>query len=275
MNFRFWPILIIWVSANQIGVAQIVSETEEAERQFRAETKQIDQFVRRFNGEEIESGERLTESSREFRNPKLRKDFIQILIDQTNSNILPELRNQFITDVTKKEESKFLDIHNPGWFAEVDARFLFKGVEKSLTLFLRLEQDRLGYKWVIDNIFFQDFQKTLEKDTIYQLQFLHPLSHEIDFINLNKALKGGLKPFLPENFKPEMLSIFNYEVAQGSLKFVTIRSVKFHFFQIDGWYFELSNFNRKGYNRGWLISNLVPLKNEQERKLLHDFILMK
>jgi len=140
---------------------------------------------------------------------------------------------------------------------------------------LRLEQDRLGYKWVIDNIFFQDFQKTLEKDTIYQLQFLHPLSHEIDFINLNKALKGGLKPFLPENFKPEMLSIFNYEVAQGSLKFVTIRSVKFHFFQIDGWYFELSNFNRKGYNRGWLISNLVPLKNEQERKLLHDFILMK
>jgi len=121
MNFRFWPILIIWVSANQIGVAQIVSETEEAERQFRAETKQIDQFVRRFNGEEIESGERLTESSREFRNPKLRKDFIQILIDQTNSNILPELRNQFITDVTKKEESKFLDIHNPGWFAEVDA----------------------------------------------------------------------------------------------------------------------------------------------------------
>lgn len=272
---RLLSIVIIVLTINQKIVAQVTDDSEEARRQFLAETKQVDQFIERFNGEENESGEKISESSREYRNPRLRKGYIQILIDQSNRSLGKDIRESFISRVTQKDNPSFLDIHEPGWFAEVEAIFLFNGEKKPMTLFMKLEPSGQGYKWIIDHIFFEDFQKTLDKDTIPYIQFLHPLSHEIDFINLNKALKGGLKPFLPDDFKPDMLSIFNYEMAQGNLKFLTIRDVKFHFFQIDGWYFELSNYNRPGYNRGWLISNLVPVKDEKEKKLLMDFILMK
>ena len=45
-----------------------------------------------------------------------------------------------------------------------------------------------------------------------------------------------------------------------------------HFFQVAGWYFELSQFNRSGYNTGWLISNLVKVKNESEKNLLRKYV---
>ena len=53
---------------------------------------------------------------------------------------------------------------------------------------------------------------------------------------------------------------------------VPVQEVKFHFFQIDGWYFELSQFNRPGDNTGWLISNLVKIKNESEKNLLRKYV---
>jgi hypothetical protein len=47
--------------------------------------------------------------------------------------------------------------------------------------------------------------------------------------------------------------------------------VKFHFFQVDGWYFELSEFNRQGYNKGWLISTLMKI-TDKDKDVLMKFI---
>ncbi|MNC99778.1 hypothetical protein D3C83_181740 [compost metagenome] len=57
------------------------------------------------------------------------------------------------------------------------------------------------------------------------------------------------------------------------MKFIAVRDVKFHFFQIDGWYFELAQFNRPGYNTGWLISSLVKINNPAEKELLRKHLL--
>jgi hypothetical protein len=57
-------------------------------------------------------------------------------------------------------------------------------------------------------------------------------------------------------------------MRKGNLKFKSVEEMKFHFFQINGWYFELSEFNRPGYNSGWLISSLVKVNNEAEKTLL-------
>jgi hypothetical protein len=53
--------------------------------------------------------------------------------------------------------------------------------------------------------------------------------------------------------------------------FKSIKKVKFHFFQVDGWYFELSDFNRPGYNTGWLISALLKV-NEEEKEVMMKYI---
>src|SRR5690606_6709968 len=113
-----------------------------------------------------------------------------------------------------------------------------------------------------------------QHDTTKVGQFLHPLSHELDFMNLRKAFlnKDSVAQYTAKKFKPDHLSIFLYEVKRGNLKFKSVQGVKFHFFQLEGWYFELSQFNRRGYNTGWLISNLVKINNEAEKQLLYTYL---
>lgn len=118
------------------------------------------------------------------------------------------------------------------------------------------------------------FEPYFKRDTTKVGKFLHPLSHELDFMNLRKAFnnKDSVSQFTVKRFVPDHLSVFLYEIKKGNLKFSTVEEVKFHFFQINGWYFELSEFNRPGYNTGWLISNLVKVNNEAEQNLLRKYL---
>src|SRR5690606_6319075 len=98
--------------------------------------------------------------------------------------------------------------------------------------------------------------------------------HELDFMNLRKAFadRDSITQFTVKRFTPDHLSVFLYEVQKGNLTFRAVKEVRFHFFQVDGWYFELAQFNRPGYNTGWLISNLVKVNSESEKKLLRNFL---
>jgi hypothetical protein len=93
-------------------------------------------------------------------------------------------------------------------------------------------------------------------------------------MNLRKAFANtdSASQFTVKRFVPDHLSVFLYEIKKGNLKFKSVEEVKFHFFQIDGWYFEISDFNRKGYNTGWLISNLIKLNKESEKEQLRKFL---
>src|SRR5690349_6033928 len=66
--------------------AQIVSEVEDESRLY-AESKQVNQFFRRFNGEEDEKGNRYYSGDKQYRSEKLRKQYLRILFDESNTNI--------------------------------------------------------------------------------------------------------------------------------------------------------------------------------------------
>ncbi|ELR69066.1 hypothetical protein C900_05455 [Fulvivirga imtechensis AK7] len=252
--------------------AQIVSDMDDESKLY-AETKQVNQFFRRFNGEEDERGERYYSRDKEFRSPKLRKNYITILFDADNRGIHDELKKEFIEYVTNRNNPVILDFHEGEWFSEVTTTFNYKGKDRTFILFMKLEQERLGYKWVISKVYSDAFRDYLKRDTTQHGKFLHPLSHELDFMNLRKVFQdeSTVDRFVVRDYKPDYLSLFLYEIKMGNLKFKTIRHVKFHFFQIDNWYFELSEFNRPGYNTGWLISNLVKVA-DKDKDLLRKYI---
>ena len=186
------------------------------------------------------------------------------------------LKEQFISQVLDKKQPLYLDFHGGNWFAEVTTKFDFYGIERYLTLFLQLEKDTVGSKWVINNVFFEPFMGTfISQDSLRNAgqKFLHPMSHELDFMNLVRAFQEpeSLENYIAWKFKPDYLTLFIYEFKRGNLKFKTITQVKFHFFQVDGWYFEISNYNRKGYNTGWLISTLMKI-NESDKNILMKYI---
>ena len=265
-------IFILAVSFSYNTSAQMIGDLEDVEK-FRAETKQVNQFFRRFNGEENEEGERYYPGDRNFRSSSLRKSFLKMLFNHENQELDRQAAKEFISDVVDRSDPVYLDFHKDDWFAQVNATFMYEGQEKQAILFLKLEQEKLGYKWVISRIFFEPFLNYFIRDTTYTKKFLHPMSHELDFMNLKKAFanQDSVEQYVDKAFRPDYLTLFLYELRKKRLSFIAVKNVKFHFFQIDNWYFEVSDFNRPGMNTGWLISNLVKYRPE-EKKLLRDFI---
>lgn len=238
---------------------------------FAASTKQVNQFFRRFNAEESVDGTvRLYPGDPNYHNVQLRQGFIQILFDNQTSSINHELKTEFINSVLSPVYPQYINFHQEGWIAEVEAEFTFKGKRESTTLILKLQPERMGYEWVIDAVIFPPFKNLFNKPVGEKKDFLHPLSHELDFMNLRRAFQDSNLPeaFTETSFKPDYLTLFLYEMKQNNIRFETVKDVKFHFFQIDGWYFEVNQFNRPGFNTGWLISNLVKLNIGDKETIL-------
>lgn len=235
-----------------------------------AQTKQVNQFFRRFNGEESTKGDRFYQGDRDFRSPELRKKYLNILFDNQNASITDPLKDDFMRDVMKANSPVILDFHGGQWFAEVSTKFLYQGKDENVTLYMKLEQQDLGYKWVISNVYFRHFQLMFQNLGSGDQRFLHPLSHELDFMNLIKVFKDKdyVEQYTDKDYHPDYLTLFLYEFKKGNLKFESVNDVKFHFFQAPGWYFELTNFNRSGTNAGWLISSLLKLKDNDKELLL-------
>jgi hypothetical protein len=253
--------------------AQIAGEMEDESRLY-AESKQVNQFFRRFNGEEDEKGNRYYPGDKQHRSDKLRRQYLRILFDESNAGISSSLKTEFVKDILDKPEKSILNFHGGNWFAELQTTFTMNGKNQQVILFMELEKHRLGTRLVIQKVHADMFSPYFEKDTVHVGKFLHPMSHELDFMNLRKAFinKDSINQFTVKRFVPDHLSLFLYEVRKGNLKFKNVDQVKFHFFQIDGWYFGISEFNRPGYNTGWLISNLVKLNTPSDKDVLRKFL---
>ncbi|MGB3180344.1 MAG: hypothetical protein WBB45_03075 [Cyclobacteriaceae bacterium] len=248
--------------------AQVVGEYLGDESQLYAEVKQVNQFFRRFNGEEDTEGNRYYARDREYRSEKLRRNYLTTLFDNQNRNIPKDRKLQFINDVTSGNNAEFLDFHSGKWFAEVRVTVTFEGRDQPATLFLSLQEEKVGSKWVIEKAYFAPFEALFTADTTNE-RFLHPMSHELDFMNLNKAFRNqeDVVDFTSREYRPDHLSMMLYEVRKGNMRFKTVRGVDFHFFQLNNWYFKISEFNRSGHNRGWLISDLARVSQKQAEAL--------
>jgi len=200
-----------------------------------------------------------------------RKQYMQILFDENNLLIDETLKEEFINAMTDTNNPQYLRFAGGEWYAEVSARFLWKGDFKNALLFMTIEPEGEGYQWIITNVKFEPFENAFieDNDSIRFQSFMHPLSHEIDFMNLEKVFrdKNHVWYYASKAFTPNYLSIFLYEINNRNLTFVDINDVYFHFIQPEGWYFGLEYFNRKSKNSGWLINNLLKINKTDKKEL--------
>jgi hypothetical protein len=225
------------------------------EKELYRATKQVNQFFHRFNAEEDPKGERLYEGDPDFHNAEFRKKYLDLLF---HTSVDKNLKAEFITDVIKKNQY-YLVFHKTGWFAEVKTKVSYHGRPEVLTLFLSLQEELVGSKWVITNMYNASIYHLFDVDTVVWNKFIHPMSHELDFMNLNKVFQDGdLVPYLKRDFQPDYLTILAYEHKLGNLDFQTVSDVKFHFLQIPGWYFEIRNI-QGSVTTGWMITKLLKI----------------
>lgn len=261
--------LVLVCTANQMN-AQVVDDDYQIEQQLLASTKQLNQFFKRFNGEENNKGDELEPGDRLYRSPRLRKRYLSMLFDEEGAQISKNTKSKFIEFTTRSDQPKILSLRSEEWFAVVNTSFEYEGREETVILYMEMQQEGLGYEWVISDISFGPYNNLFDKQRGETKEFLHPMSHELDFMNLRKAMVKGGSPesYTLADFKPDYLTLFLYEVKKGMLKFKTVNRLNFHFFSLDGWYFSLNNFNRAGYNTGWLISDLTEINKSQKDQLL-------
>lgn len=236
-----------------------------------ASTKQVNQFFRRFNLEEDWQGNRLRKDDPLYRNNELRKKTIAQLFDMSNSSISNDIKRQFIEDVTNPASSNYLTFWEGEWFAEAHCKFMYNGKVEDAILYMKLEEENKGIKWVISDIYFEPFFQIFDKDPNIRQKYLHPMSHELDFMNLKKNLKEREEQDLADNsYKPHYLTVFFYELKKGNLKFLYTTQTFYHFFQVDNWYFKIEEFNRSTYNSGWLIADLLKISQSEKNLLLKN-----
>jgi hypothetical protein len=278
-NLKIIAVLLLIILPQQLIQAQTGSFNNFSgdETVLYAMNKQVGQFIRRFNMEEDPSGKRLSDNDKNYHNSKLRKQMLPHMFDTYNPRTSGKLQQYFIDDVTDKNHPVYLEFLDKNWYAEVSATFTASGEEVNIILFLTLEKENLGSKWIISNVYYSYFPHLFPytDDSVHQLYFLHPQSHELDFMNLHKALEdpAHIQLYASDDYRPDYLTLFFYQMKTNQLKFEHIDSVKFHFFQIKNWYFELSYFNRNDTNSGWLISNLKFVNEEDKKELIKSFRL--
>jgi hypothetical protein len=268
-----WIVFLIFPLMS-LGQGSIGSFTGD-ETVFYAQTKQMNQFFLRFNAEEDAMGKRYYPGDPGYRDAKNRKKYLNILFDNASPLINSDLKFVFIEDVMNKRNPIYLDFQKPGWFSEVTATFMYKKEKVNIIMYLKIEKQNGGYKWMFSNIYFNRFESwfTHVNDTANLKYFIHPMSHELDFMNLHKIFREPDKMdyYLERDYNPDMLALFVMELKNGNLTFVEVNSVKFHIFQVPNWYFEVSYFNRNNVNSGWLISNLLRITEPEKKALLRNY----
>ena len=251
--------------------AQTIGDFKMDETELYAMTKQMGQFMRRFNYEEDQFGNRLNPKDPKYRSNEMRRTSLPILFDQEKYGTQTELQRYFIEDVTKGD-STYMTFLGGKWYSEVSCTFNYNGKPVNVMLFLAVEKEGLGSKWVLTNVYFSEFNKLFPTGEMTEREkhFLHPMSHELDFMNIYKIFKEPdvIEYYASKSFEPDYLTLFFYEIKKGNLIFQNVDTVKFHVFQIKDWYFEVSWFNRSGSNAGWLISNLIYIPEKEKKDLI-------
>ena len=251
--------------------AQTIGDFKMDETELYAMTKQMGQFMRRFNYEEDQFGERLNPKDPRYRSNEMRRQSLPILFDQEKYGTQTELQRYFIEDVTKGD-STFMTFLGGRWYSEVSATFRYNGKDVNVMLFLAVEKEGLGSKWVLTNVYFSEFNKLFPNGEMAEKEkhFLHPMSHELDFMNIYKAFQNTdvIEYYASKEYQPDYLTLFFYEIKKGHLVFKHVDSVKFHVLQIKDWYFEVSWFNRSGLNSGWLMSNVIYMPEKEKVNII-------
>ena len=110
-KFFFIWIFVAISLVTKISDAQVytnLGDVQTDERAFYTMTKQMSQFMSRFNYEEDQYGIKIHPDSSDYRNRMKRKTILPLLFDMENPRTNGSLRDFFIADLTETDSNVFL-----------------------------------------------------------------------------------------------------------------------------------------------------------------------
>lgn len=223
--------------------------------------KSLDEFMHRFNGEELHPGIASADDV------DVRKKSILTLFDwqgfSDRDTIKAAAAVEFADAVQKSGAT--IGFTSPLMYAEAECLFKFKNKEIQLSLILKYENIRDDYyRWAIVGANGLEFEGLI--DTARD-GYINPVQSDLHFSDLQMAFPK-LDRYLSKDGRVDQLSFIMGMATSGMLEFKVCQNVRYHFLDISGYIFTVGLHARLDNNAGWLIDNVMRATHQQKEEYI-------
>lgn len=229
--------------------------------------KSLNEFMRRFNAEEIPSF--IKQDSGEV----VRQRCIRALFDlEQVGDTLDEIAQRMLRfDSAVCANNTLLHIADTGMFAEARCLFKYKKNKIELNLVLVYENIRDNYyRWTIVGA--NGLVEAGLIDTTL-CGYINPVQHELRFSELSGAFPH-MNGYFSKQSHVDPLSFVAGLAESGTLQLVGCQSVTYWFTQVPGYVFTVSLHPRKEAYSGWLIHDLMEV-SEDDKTMITNYLTGK
>lgn len=253
--YSLLALTIFCINPNVVSAQLFFSNHEIEEMFYEAHVKSLDEFIERFNGNELNifaSKDQLDK----VRATRFSLFNFELLRGIQPNDTIPSIYEEFVNDIAS--DSLELSIENPNNWIEAQCSFKWKGIPKTLSIQLQLEEDENHYwRWCVIGVKGLEESGLLKEDGILSIS---PVDHELNFLGLESLFLNDAEKFVrtkKTGIHIDSLSFFYGLVTSGVLKFNQCERVEFHCRQFPGYYFIVTEILRTNTtNSGWLIVSL-------------------
>lgn len=240
---------ILILSGKSVATCQIIDNINTDPIDYRLKVKQLDEFMRRFNLQDVPSL---------FQNEDtlLQKAYgMTAVFDyQIVKSRKDEVREFVATMLNNNIKLAYTDSN---WKAIALCNVVYNGKETSLTLELATEKVKdFIYKWVIIGA----SGDVLELKPLKQNPGLaiSPVDNEVNFISLSHITSNegqNILNYKGKSTKLDAMSVFFALVNSGQLQIKNVQMLEYKFTITPFYEFTVRNFIRNAMNSGWLIAD--------------------
>ncbi len=240
------------------------------DEQYGARVKLVDEFFDRFNG--LEDRPDIDKNDPDYHFKRLLVLFNgKMFTSFTDSTFIAA--KEFIETINK--DSVKLNYADKQWYANATCHGKFKGKDVVFTLYLTVEHRKSNmYKWVISKAEGDIFSLSPSKKS--EKIMMMPDDHETNFLSLHRITNENddlISNYTRKNHSVDETSVFLSYVYNGLLNIDYVSDLNFTFLQVPGYEFSIKEFEREGYNVGWLICSFNKLTEKQKKdkiKLVYE-----
>lgn len=252
-------IVIMWLGHLCDASAQTM--VRPTDPNYAAKVKLVDEFFDRFNGKEITPY--IDKNKVDYKKQNLLSLF-NIGMFKSRQDPLYVEADSLITKVLN--DSIQLNYEDSIWFAKAKCLTIMNGKETELTVWLNVEKRKKDMsKWVIAKVEGEALRMIPPK-TKYDMMLL-PNDHETNFISLHRMTNDTPKQsmrFARKDFSIDETSVFFSLVSMGLLKIEFVMDLQFVFYQVPGYRFSISYYEREKANCGWLVSSFEKISEKEK-----------
>lgn len=205
-----------------------------------------------------------------------RKELLGMIFNRLDSSFDRKSYLQLIDHVRRPSNPLYLRYSDSEWYAEVVLLVSHKGRMQEIALVLQVNRDDFGgYSWDIVSAFGNLLEmRNLNSDSLIMATldagtrppardyeyFFSPVSHGIDFTNIDQLFinyRNANSYLYPGKRSFELQKLVSL-IIKKEIKFVQVMKIRYHLLQVEGFILMLEQFNRRHWNNGWLVSNVLP-----------------